>query len=194
MEQPRVCRTEAQQEADRNAVAAMQRPPGRAPALPVCLPPWHTTGQPASVLRDAYGGFWGATGVDTSTMGPPRREPPACKGCCNKSVELVRKHWDATFSGKLIEAVTTLRHAAVRIVGKGACEAGAAICLPAASAPAAPVIVGFVTSASTHGCGAARPCGVGMVVWGQLQPGQSVVIANPYASTVFRDAVVEPML
>lgn len=181
-------------EAEKSALTAMQRPPGRAPALPVCLPPWHTTGQPASVLRDAYGGFWGTAGVDAATVGPRWHEVPECEGCCAKSVELLRKHWDTTFTGKLGQAATMFGHAAVRITGKGACEAGAAICLPAAAEGAAPVIVGYVTSTSTHGSGAARPCGVGMVDWLQVQPGQSVVIANPYASACFREALVECVL
>lgn len=52
------CRYHARAQALRNAALAASRPMGRAPKLPVCLPPWHTVGQPLSMLQQAYGGCW----------------------------------------------------------------------------------------------------------------------------------------
>lgn len=61
----------------RGAQAAARRPPGRAPKLPVALPPWHAVGRPAALLRQAYGGLWGFTGDTPAAHAVPSASPAA---------------------------------------------------------------------------------------------------------------------
>lgn len=63
---------------------------GRAPKLPVCLPPWAAVGKRLSALQQAYGGFW--TFVEPSKKAASEHE--ACIGAhgVSKSVRSLDAH------------------------------------------------------------------------------------------------------
>jgi hypothetical protein len=185
---PLACRKMARLKASKNALHAAQRPPGRAPALDICLPPWRTVGWPADVLKDAYGGFWGTTNALPSCS-KSQSHAPAFANCCKRSVALIQDRLEVCCEYAPVLDSETFGYGAVCIDGRGACHDGAAICCQAGEA-SAPTIVGFVTSASRHGSGARRPCGLGMLDWKHVQPGQTVVVINPYASSSYRQATL----
>eukprot|EP00892_Ulva_mutabilis_P000152 jgi/Ulvmu1/10137/UM006_0091.1 len=58
----------------RCAQAAARRPLGRAPKLPVALPPWHIVGHTPSRLRQAYGSFWGTSATTAPATAPSAEE------------------------------------------------------------------------------------------------------------------------
>jgi hypothetical protein len=176
--------------ASKNARHTAQRPPGRAPAFDICLPPWCAVGSPVNILKDAYGGFWGTQkSLELSDSADSHQHEPDFSGCCQQSVALVQGRLRVCYERAPVLESETFGHGAVRIDGKGACHRGAAICCMVGDT-SVPTIIGFVTSASAHGSGARRPCGVCMLDWKYAQPGQTVLVMNPYASTCCRQATL----
>jgi hypothetical protein len=240
-----VCRIEARRQAEINFQEAAKRPPGRAPRLSVCLPPWHLIGHPSTCLTQAYGGFWGIKDPSTehyasqhykdkapeepqSEMTTPTFAPhlvmntavkvlaqpqgrsgakgrsapavtgeqcatmPECRACCKLSLQMLTLRWQSLFTvatAHMRKHVRWLR-VVVRIVGKGSCDVGAAVCVAGGSGHGELRVVGFVTSATAHASGSAHPAGIASVdaaQWGGLQ---TAVVLNPYAVCHHRRASV----
>ena len=116
-------RSDTRDEAARNAAAAAARPPGRAPKLAVCLPPWHAVGQPYTVLQQAYGGLWNVPasihGCAVCGLRPSTTTCAATDAGAAGGEELVR---DATHPDGVAGDVAGQAAAP----GKGTTEAGAA--------------------------------------------------------------------
>lgn len=212
-----MCRQAANAKAEQAAVASLQRPPGRARALPVARPPWHLVGHPASLLCDAYGGFWGVAAAGTAsswqrhdgTGSNPREADsyawaalqaaesqagsaaallPAGR-LCNGASRLLQPRWDCLRSEQASSVRQSWAIAKVFVTGKGACELGGAICMR--SSRGTPVIAGFVTSRVKQRDSTAQVAGIAAVcanVWQGLADG---VLINPYAGHIHRAVTLQ---
>jgi hypothetical protein len=122
--------------------------------------------------------------------GEQRAAMPQCCACCKQSLQMLAHRWESLFT---VSPAHMRMHAqwlrvVVRIVGKGRCDMGAAVCVAKSSGQGELRVVGFVTSATAHASGSAHPAGIASVdvaPWGGVQ---TAVVLNPYAVSHHRTA------
>ena len=143
------------------------------------------------MLQQAYGGFWGAKDpLLTSSSLPPRVPMPSLPGASQGAYDIMHSHWLSLFQRSRPAGLAECKLFTVRMTGRGRCELGAALCT-ASSAEAQ--ILGFVTSASVHGC-EAQPVGLAVCVDAAQDVAQSVALLNPYAHKCWRRVALQRVL
>jgi hypothetical protein len=214
MTQRAACRQQAQAEARGSFQLAAKRPPGRAPALPVHLPPWHLVGQCSSRLRKAYGGFWSVLPSPSEQHPVPKEAGTAddavavlesdrsqqtapCTdlgqlqlgqdppSCCPKSLRLLEPRWQALCGHLRPPIVSMWCCVVVHVPGKGACHVGGAL-LTGVTREEVGTVAGFVTSAVLHRDSNSQPAGVACVSMTLCGGDAPIYLMNPYAADCLR--------